>query len=192
MSNHTQSPAPASLLQHNTLVMQQINAFLANDFDILDSSGEVAGHLTGHDGMGSRFFMGPREFTLTESDGRELLRITDPPDFGLDRFELAAPNGAPVATLRRKIAFFRESVDIVSADGSNLELRGDFLGFDFEVLDSDQPIARISREWAGIARGLLGHSRYVVSFPGGIPPERRLTVLGSVVALDLIRMKSQD
>lgn len=191
MSNQSES-TPRSLLQHDNLVMQQITAFMANDFDILDADGGVAGHLVGSDDMGSRFFMGPREFVLTEVDGRGLLHITDPPDFGFDRFELIDPGGSLVATLQRRLAFFRESVSISTAAGAELELRGDFLGFDFEVLENSRPLAQISREWAGIGRALLGHSRYVVHLDEATTPELRLTVLGSVVALDLIRMKQDN
>lgn len=191
MSDTSQSSAPVSLLRHDAVVMQQISAVFANEFDILDTSGDVVGHLVGRDGIGSRFFMGPREFTLQEADGRELLHIVDPPDFGFDRFELTTPDGANLALLQRQFAFFRESVRITTADNSELELRGDFFGFDFEVLDFSNPVARISREWAGLGRGLLGHSRYVVGFGADVPPQLRLTVLGSVVALDLIRMKQE-
>ena len=179
------------LLGHDMVVMQQITAFMANDFELLSADGSVIGRLAGIDSDGGRFLAGPRKFELREPDGTPLLIIDDVPDFGLDTFELMAPGGNRVATLIKEVSFFRNRVSIEAADGSTLDLEGEFLDYTFEVADQGAVVATISREWAGISRSLLGHSRYVVSFDPTVATDRRLLILGAVVALDLIRMKQR-
>lgn len=189
MSEPASVPA---LLCHDVVVMQQVSAMLANDFEILDEVGNPIGILSGTDSTMSRVFLGPREFTLRDVQGNELLTISDVPDLGLDTFELSSPTGHLVATLRRRLSLFRTSVDISTPDGVVYELRGKVMGFDYQVHSGDELVAQASREWAGVARGLLGHSRYVVTFTPGTDPRVRLLVLGTVVALDLIRMKERS
>ena len=179
------------LLGHDMVVMQQITAFMANDFELLSADGSVIGRLAGIDSDGGRFLAGPRKFELREPDGTPLLLIDDVPDFGLDTFELTTPDGRFAATLTKELTFFRNRVSIKAADGSTLDLEGEIFDYTFELVDQGAVVATISREWAGISRSLLGHSRYVVSFDPTVATDRRLLILGAVVALDLIRMKQR-
>lgn len=182
-------PPADGLLAHDLVIMQQISSVLANDFDILDTSGAVIGRFAGQESMGLRLFAGPREFTLFDGDGTALLNLHDVPNFGFDTFELTAPNGALVATLKKRLSLFRKVVDLTTGDGTSLQLRGGFWDFDYEILDGQGAVARVNREWAGMAHGFMGRSRYAVSLAPQLPAGHRLLILGAVVALDLIRMK---
>lgn len=186
------SASVPDLLTHDVVVMQQVSALLANDFEILDGAGNPIGILSGSDSTMSRFLAGPREFTLRDLHGNALLCLADVPDLVLDSFELSSPTGRVVATLRRRLALFRVSVDISTPDGVVYELRGKAMGFDYQIHSGDDLVAQASRAWAGVSQGLLGHSRYVVTFTAGTDPQVRLLVLGTVVALDLIRMKERN
>ncbi|WP_341854789.1 hypothetical protein [Brachybacterium sp. GPGPB12] len=98
MDSTADSPRPADLRSHDTLVMQQVTGFMSNDFDILDGAGEHAvGHVTTTGGGVARFFSGARSLRVADADGTPLLRVEDPPGIGVDRFELSAPDGTPVA-----------------------------------------------------------------------------------------------
>lgn len=184
-------PPRGGLLTHDVVVMQQITSFLANDFDILDTDGAVIGRFSGQDSVGKRFFTGPREFTLFDGDGTPLLDVHDVPNFGFDTFELTAPGGAPVATVKKKLSFIRRVIDVTAGDGTRLELRGGFWDFNYEILGGGSPVAQVSRQWAGMAHGFFGRSRYAVSLSPALGPHNRLMILGTVVALDLIRMKDE-
>lgn len=185
----TSAPAPR-LLDHDTLVMQQITGFMSNDFDILDGTGEqVAGHVTTTGSGLSRFFAGSRSLDVTDADGTPLLHVEDPPGIGFDRFELSAPDGTPLATLTSKFSFFSTRVGMTMADGAELELQGDPLGLDFTFAMQGARAAQVGRQWAGLSRGFLGHSRYVLSIDPTVPAPLRLAIIGGCIVLDLIRQK---
>lgn len=181
---------PPELLTHDTLVMQQITGFMSNDFDILDGTGERAvGHVTTSGGGLSRLLAGSRSLDVAGADGTPLLHVEDPPGIGFDRFELSAPDGSPVAELRSRFSLLTTKVEMTLADGFVLELHGDVLGLDYEFRAGDAVAARASREWAGISRSFLGHSRYVLGIDPTVPPHLRLAVIGGCIVLDLIREK---
>lgn len=183
------APSPA-LLRHDTLVMQQITGFISNNFDILDASGgQVIGHVTTSGSGVSRFFTGSRSLDVADADGTPLLHIEDPPDIGFDRFELSLPGGAPLAEVTSRFALFSTRVGISVAGGPSLELNGDMLGMDFTVEVEGFVAATVARQWGGLSRGFLGHSRYVLALDPTAPPQVRLAIIGGCIVLDLIREK---
>ena len=101
-----QNPAPEQsprqqrhyqgLLSHNSIVIQQIRNFMADDFDILDTEGNCIGKIETTGGTLSRMFMGSRRLTVSEPDGTPVFVITDPADFALDHYEVYYPD--PQAT----------------------------------------------------------------------------------------------
>src|SRR5699024_6404680 len=138
------APGPR-LLDQDVLVMQQITGFMSNDFDIPDSAGERAvahvatgaGRLspflagtrslpvpageravgdvaTGGRGL-SRFVAGSRSLDVSDADGTPLLHVEDPPDIGLDRFELSHPDGAPLAQMQSRFTLFSTRVGLTLA-----------------------------------------------------------------------------
>lgn len=181
------------LLAHDTLVMQQITGFMSNDFDILDATGEQAvGHVSTSGGGLSRLFAGSRSLDVADADGTPLLHVEDPMSLGFDHFQLATPEGAPLAEVTSRFALFSTRVSLTMADGTDLELSGDMLGLDFEFQVQGAVAARVSRKWAGFSRGFLGHSRYVVGIEPTVPAQLRLAIIGGCIVLDLIRRKKQN
>lgn len=183
------APLPV-LLGHDTLVMQQVTGFLSNDFDILDSTGQqVVGHVTTTGNGVSRFFAGSRSLDVADADGTPLLHVEDPPDLGFDRFELSTPDGAPLAEVNSHFALFSTRVSLSVAAGPLFELNGDMLGLDYTFRLGDQLAATVTRQWGGLGRGVLGHSRYVLAIDPAAPPRARLAIIGGCIVLDLIRQK---
>ena len=76
------------------------------------------------------------------------------------------------------------------AQGLILTLQGSPLKFDFDILAGTHRAAAVSRAWAGMGKGLMGRSRYNIELDPGAPPEVRLAIFGTVLALDLIRAKA--
>ncbi len=177
------------LLSHDVLIVQQINSFMANDFDILDTTGGVLGRVVGQDSFGGLFFAGPRRFLLVQSDGTPLLAFDDVMDIGFDTFEMSWPDGRRLATLRRRPALFSTSITVTAATGTSLDLVGDLGGLDYQVVSGGTVLGRVAREWAGMGAALLGHSRYAMAFAPDATAETRLLALGTAIALDLIRRK---
>lgn len=80
------------LLSHNSIVIQQIRNFMADDFDILDTEGNCIGKIETTGSTLSRMFMGSRRLTVSEPDGTPVFVITDPTDLALDRYEVYYPD----------------------------------------------------------------------------------------------------
>jgi uncharacterized protein YxjI len=180
---------PVSLLQHDQLVMQQVTNFNSNDIAILDPAGATVGYVHTVGSGVSRFFMGSRELDLLDRDGTPLAHISDPVQFGRDRFELTYPDGRPLAQVVKRIRLFGLNVSVEVCDGSVLELRGNVMGFDFQVMLGEWEIATVTRQWAGMGAALLGRSRYGVRLRNDAPDPVRRAVISSCVVLDLIREK---
>ena len=184
-----EQPYPTSILDHDVLVLQQITSFMANDFEILDANGGVVGQFAGLDSGMSRFLTGPRVFALYEADGSPLLGLNDVHNWGMDTYELSDPVGNPVGTVRQKLTFFRTVVEAQSVDGTLLSFEGGFFDYDYQILDNGFEVARVTKEWAGFSRAFMGHSRYVLSIDPRVNRPSRPLILGTAVALDLLRMK---
>lgn len=92
----TSQGASAPLLTENTLVVQQTRSFMSNDFEMQSQDGRVLGRVLTTGSTAGRLLKGNRTFDLVDGNGNLLLKIVDPLDFGLDRYELLNPDGFPL------------------------------------------------------------------------------------------------
>lgn len=171
------------------LILQQTSSLNSNDFSIKDGEGNDVARVESRGTPLGRFMMGTRSLDITDCEGNVLLHVKDNVSLGRDRFTLSDAKGNDVVKIVRRMAVFRTKVKAEIIGGPTLELKGDLWGWDFRITADGKDVATVGRKWAGIARGLLGRSRYAVAFGEGVSPERRLQVLGVVVVLDLIRHK---
>jgi len=178
-----------TLLTEPVLIVDQVTAVLSNDFEILDSEGTPTGVISTQGSLMSRMFLGSRRLTIRDADGSLQVSVDDVMTLGRDRYVLAGPDGARLATLRKELKLVKLSLTIDAGDGQ-LSADGDFFEWNFTVQRPDRPVATFRRTYAGIGRALLGHNRYVITFdPAATEDERRVT-LGIAVAVDLIRAKN--
>lgn len=181
----------SNLLDNNLLVMQQVDAFLANNFDICDTQGNVVGRILGTDSTGARLLLGTREFDLVGTDGTRLAHISDPPDFGFDTFTITGPDGFGLAKVQKRLSFLSRKVSVHLASGEELSLKGEILDYEFTVslAGPNQPLAQASRKWTGFCDALLDKSRYALEFFPQASFTHRLAILGTMIAVDLMRRK---
>lgn len=81
--------------------------------------------------------------------------------------------------------------EIQDVDGTELQLDGSLSGFRFRLMAGEAAVATVDRQWAGLGQAFMGRSRYGVSLDPNMPEIVRYAVIGSVIALDLIRDKAQ-
>lgn len=184
----TNQQGSSSLLTSNTLVVQQTRSFMSNDFEMQSQDGRVLGRVLTTGSTAGRLLKGNRTFDLVDGNGNLLLKIVDPFDFGLDRYELLNPDGSLFAHVQKQFSFMRKRLTI-ELPGLTLELEGSLFEYDFNITVNGHVAARVAREWGGLVAGLRGKSRYGVNFDPGAPEPVRLAMLGGLVALDLIRAK---
>ncbi|MDU4704795.1 MAG: LURP-one-related family protein [Corynebacterium sp.] len=196
------------LLSHNSIVIQQIRNFMADDFDILDTEGHCIGKIETTGSTLSRMFMGSRRLTVSEPDGTPVFVITDPTDFTLDRYEVYYPDphatdtegkqqgGAEssrlLATIQQKFAFFKRRLEISIPGFANCEVDGDVWHYDATFMINDVRVAQMSRKWSGFANLLSGNERYVLQLKDDLPPQLRAAIIGAAIALDLMAKKAQS
>lgn len=186
--SETSQQASSSLLTSNTLVVQQTRSFMSNDFEMQSQDGRVLGRVLTTGSTAGRLLKGNRTFELIDDRGHLLIRIVDPFDFGLDRYELQNPDGSVFAHVQKQFSFMRKRLTI-ELPGLTLELEGSLFEHDFNITVKSHVAARVAREWGGLVAGLRGKSRYGVNFDPGAPEPVRLAILGGLVALDSIRAK---
>ncbi len=173
------------------LIMDQVTSWLTNDFAIRDEAGETLGSITTQGSLGSRVFLGSRQLTVLDFDGNPYVHLDDVMNLGLDTYELYDAEGAPVATITKEFTFFRKRLRLEMATGDQLRLAGDWWDWDFAISADDLPIARVARNFPGIAQAFLGRSKYVVEFEPVVSPDHRRATIGATIAIDLIRAKAR-
>lgn len=181
------------LIDADALIIDQVARLFRSDFEIHEGD-EVVGLITTQGSTMARMVGGHREFVVTEPDGTQVLRLKDVMNFmSRDTYEVLDGADQPLGTLRREFAMFSKRVTFLPADdGDPLEVRGSFLGLDYSIMVRDEPVARISRRWAGLGASLLGGQRYALTFLPGAGPRLRQVILGTVVAVDLMRAKDDS
>lgn len=178
-----------SLVDQNLLVLQQVKSFLANDFDILDAGGSPVATIHTEGSALSRMFRGNRELAVLEN-GRPVLRITDEVNvFSRDSYTVADGSGATLATLTKLFTFATKKIQADLNDGTVLLCTGSLFARSFTISRGDAVAARIERRMSGVAEALMGHDRYALSMDPSLPPSYRGAIIGTVIAIDLIRAK---
>ena len=182
------------LLHQDLLILQQFRTGLSPEFDILDDREQVVGMVGGTESGARRFFLGPREFDVLDADGRRLAHVSDVRELWRDTYEIVRSDGSMLATVTRKLGFFSHRFSIALSTGEVFMVEGDFFGREFNVVDAvaEEIVAQASRERAGFVKAFLGHDRYALRYPVGTSPDRRLAILGSMIALDLMRAKDAN
>ncbi|MCW4601803.1 hypothetical protein ON003_09475 [Janibacter hoylei] len=180
------------ILQTDAIVLDQVRSFLSNDFAIHDLTGQPVGRIVTEGGAGSRLLMGNRQLAIVDSDGTLLMRLVDPPNLGLDRFEVLDGHGNLVARIVKEFTLFKKALRIELTTGPQLRLDGSLFDHEFSVTGPGGVAATVSRHWPGVTQVFLGRERYVLGFSPQVPAPEKLGTIGVVIALDLIRAKQRN
>ena len=184
-----------SLLNHDLLVVQQTRAGASTEFNIEDAQGALIGLISCTQKSGVRqFFGGAREFDLLEADGTRLAHLSDDRKIWRDTYTLLRADGSQLATVSKQAKLFSRRITTTLTTGEELlvESKGSFSDRELNITSnrSGNVVAQASRERVGFAEALRGHDRYVLHVPS-LSPGLRLAILGTVVALDMMRAKEE-
>lgn len=144
----------------------------------------------------------------------KMLRFTDYRKLTPFDVEITTPDGMPILRVKRDWTLFRSVVEVFDERGT---LQGRFkqrllsLGGKFDILDendnlmcsvsgkwtaweytftrNEQPIAQITKKWAGVGKELFTSAdNYVVSIDPSLPEndETRLLILAAAVCVDKV------
>lgn len=179
-----------TIFAQDLLVFQQTKNISRNDFAILDDAGGQVAHVeTGGSTLG-RMFAGARQLTVFDGPEQPVIRVNDTMSLGRDRLEILDGQGNLVAGLVKRITFFKTRISI-DMQGEELEMTGSIWDFDFQITSSTGVMASVSREWSGMGNAVLGKSTYALQIAPHLTIGQRQAVIGSILALDLIREKQK-
>mgnify|MGYP006989298239 FL=1 len=179
-----------SLAQADSFALQQTSTMLSNDMSVTTADGTPVATVVTRGGGLSRMLMGARGFDVLDArDDRVLFRLSDPATLGRDVYAMTGPHGEPLAQLRQELSLMRTAVSVRVADGTAYTVTGNLFDHDYQMVAGEVPIARVTAEFRGLMKLLRGRSAYRLDLDPQMPPVVRCAVLGTAVALDLIRAK---
>ncbi len=144
----------------------------------------------------------------------KLLRFTDYKRLTPFEAIVRTPAGEPVIIVRRGVSLFVSSVQvldnngqlvgtfkqpwfsffarfkILGADGQEIcQLKGNWRAWDFTFLVNNQEIAKVSKQWGGLAKELFTSAdNYMLNVSPTVPPDHplRQLILAAVLCIDLV------
>ncbi|WP_033827418.1 LURP-one-related/scramblase family protein [Bacillus andreraoultii] len=89
------------------------------------------------------FMQIPKSFSVKNSNSEEVARITKKVFSFLPKFFVEV-NGREVLTIKKELSFFKARYSIEAA---GVEVRGNWLDMDFQVLQYGEVVGQVSKEW---------------------------------------------
>jgi hypothetical protein len=203
MSQYGMAPPAGSLLAQQVLIVKQKLKLveLRNDYAVLDQSGRQIGAVV--QAAQSPLAFLARVFTSWDVTLPITLHILGPgavtelivhkPWFTW-RCQVVRPGGVVLGEITKQIRLGRARFTLLDPRGARLgEVRArNWRAKDFSVLDgAGQPIARVTKRWAGLRELFTDADTYVVEVsPAAVDPLRSLAVATCLV-IDVV-MKQKD
>jgi hypothetical protein len=195
-------PAGSLLAQQVLIVKQRLKLVeLRNEYAVLDQSGRQIGAVLQATQSPLAFFA--RLFTSWDVTLPITLHILGPgavPELVVHkpwftwRCQVVRPDGRPVGQITKQVRLGKARFALLDPGGAQLgEVRAqNWRAKDFSVLDgAGQPIARVTKKWAGLRELFTDADTYVVEVsPAAVDPLRSLAVATCLV-IDVV-MKQKD
>ena len=180
------------MLDRDELIFSQTKALGTDEFEITDGQGQLVGTARQTRQLAD-MFRGSRGVEVRDAQGTLVLGVTDPANFLRDSYEvrLAEPDMV-LATLRSKFSLLRTKLDLEIAGFPGVQIDGKLLALNFDLTSNGQPIASINAEYTGMGRAFMGKTSYRISFQPGLDQRRHAAILGTAVAVDMLRRKRRN
>ncbi|MCU0426862.1 MAG: phospholipid scramblase family protein [Candidatus Kapabacteria bacterium] len=194
------------LAQHNAFaIREKIGIFkAANSYDFFHpETGEMLMQSTEEDlGLFTKILrftdfktFTPFDATLRDAAGRRVIRVSRGISFLFSRVEVFDENDVRVGAFQERFSFPRKKIEVLdNNDNVILMLRGSFFAWDFRffALNSfgeEEEVARISKEWAGLAREIFTTAdNYFLGISSalGATNPLKMMILAAVICVDMV------
>ena len=205
MSQYGSAPPAGSLLAQPLLVVKQRLKLieLRNEYAVLDQTGRQVGAV----GQATQSPLAFLARGVTSWDGALpiTLHIRGPgstPELVVHkpwftwRCQVLRPDGQPIGEITKQIRLGKARFTLYDPRGAQLgEVRAhNWRAKDFSVLDgAGQPIARVTKRWAGLRELFTDADTYVVEVsPSAVDPLRSLAVATCLVIDVVMKQKDYD
>ena len=150
------------------LYVQQKLLSLRGRFSVTDEAGQPVYAVEGS------FLRIPKQFTITDREGRERARVWKQPISWLARFHLEL-DGVEVATIAQQWSFFRHRYEV---HGTGLSVVGNLWDMNFAVTRDGVEVGRVDKKWMTV------RDTYAIQVTD---PRDELLVLALVLAIDYVK-----
>lgn len=134
--------------------------------------------------------MTPFEITISLPDGQRLLTVKRGWTFWRSVVEVLDAKGDIVGTFRQRMMSIGGKFDILAPDGSPVcTLRGKWTSWDFSFERENEVLARVTKKWAGLGKELFTTAdNYMLTIEPVVPPDRslRMLVMAAVMCIDMV------
>jgi uncharacterized protein YxjI len=181
-------------------VKEQVGFFkAANNYDVLDP-------------QTNQIILNCREERL--GFFTKMLRFSDYKRLTPFEVIIRTPEGQPVICVKRGVALFLSSVDVLDEAGQRIggfkqkffalfdkftvmgandqpvcTLKGNWTSWDFRFMAGELELAKVSKKWAGLGKELFTSAdNYMLEISPNVPPDNpiRGLILGAVMCIDLV------
>jgi uncharacterized protein YxjI len=186
------------LSQHTVLtVSQQVEPYQVisnleteNRYRVVDQAGEAVLFANEESGFMSRQFLrSHRAMTLTVADSNGEVHMTAKRGrfWFFSHLDLLYPDGSPIGKLERRFALFGRRFTLTDVREGSAEIHGPITRpHTFWVRRNGAELAKITKEWGGVARELVTVAdHFKVEFTGaGVAESLRWLIIGAAFAID--------
>lgn len=190
-----------ALNQNSYFVKEHTGVFKAsNNYDIYDPNTQEVAFYCREENLGifSRLLrftdykrMTPFNIEVrTASDGETILTVRRGVAFFRSTVDILDGNGEVVGRLKQKLFSIGGKFDVVdTADNYLFTLQGKWTSWDFKFVKDNLEFAHVSKKWAGIGKELFTSAdNYMLTMTDQVPHNNniRLLILGAVMCIDMV------
>lgn len=157
------------------------------------SSGEhEVGHGKASGNWFTRVFTGVLSMEITDNAGAKVVTVESEPSMVHHDYRLLGPDGVELPRVHARWLAFACQISVEAGeafDGDDIELQGDVIGRNYEILINGTQAAQVRDRTEGIVPKMVRDFRYTVTLSAQSNARQRALVCGLCVAVDVIREK---
>jgi uncharacterized protein YxjI len=189
-----------SILNNNLfLVKEHVGIFKAsNNYDIHDpATNNILLECRENIGFFTKIFrftdykrMTPFNIIVSTPDGKQIVRVSRGISIFLSNVDVFDENDQRVGGFKQKFFSIGGSFNMLDkTDNIVCTLKGNWVGWDFKFVAGNDELAAVSKQWAGIGKGLFTSAdNYVLKISDKVPansPVRQL-IMAAVLCIDMV------
>ncbi|MEN0046844.1 MAG: LURP-one-related family protein [Bacteroidota bacterium] len=129
---------------YQTYRLKERNLSLRDKYEIENEDGDTIYEVKG------KWLSWGDKLTVKKPDGTLTLMIDQKQMSWRSKYAILK-DGEEIAEVSKKAGFFKQKLEIEFADGTEYEVKGNFLDREFEVKDGRKTVAEVSKKWLSLS-----------------------------------------
>lgn len=178
-------PQPQRLVDHDTIVLQQLAKWNSADSRIFDLQGQQIGHVSTGGSSTSRVLLGVTELYVSDAAGPVLHVVLNRPSLTAIRFDFFTPDNRQIGHVQRRTTMFKAGYDVFVHDGTVFLLERRALAYDITITLGGALAGHARQKPRTFSEVMVDQDQYTLSFDPGAPPLHRMAMLAGVLSYDI-------